>query len=1046
MARRSPLLLLLSLPALALVALYWLDEEPRAPESAASVAIPAPVPEAPVVALAAAGEPQKSPGQAVDTAADRRVRVAARIEGRITYSGGALPGGKALVYAGLPDATWRWERAGRRIHAGLNADTVIHAFADADGRFVLEWSGDRTELAVAAMAPTAATETTVRWRAVDKEPLALTLEPRAALFVDVRPGAGFPEGAAPNFHRVGLRLSTKTTNRGDLANILATSRSEPIAWADAAGRAHFWAVPPGQDLEIAYEGNQAVATVSSVSSLASGEQRSVTIQLDAGAHLLGRVVDESGAPVATAYVRARGPNTDGTRGRVVSSARTDHRGRFELPHVSPAIASLEFQKTGYMRGQHDIGAPLAHGSRRDFGDLVLENGARIAGQVRHADGRPAAGAAVWAEMNLESQQHKGTPSQWSSDANTATSDNEGHFQLRGLAKGVRYDLTARLDADGRRERARELDVRDGQKDLVLVLAAAPFLVGRVLKPNGDPLVGARVRAKRNDHSGRDRTDALFPIIAQTDAEGNFRLEMEEPGTFSIRTDAEGFAPSRNVSVEVPSDVPLELELRRSLTVAGRVVDTAGQPVPGATVSKARGFEDPWSELGYTEEHISARIHSDADGHFEMSGLPPGDFVLQAAHPDYASGAEVVVELQEDQRAPDVVLTLQRGAIVRGVLYEMGERAGAGVRVTASPGPSGIGNTVSTDAVGEFVFERLHPGRWQFFSMGSAKLPDEPTEQNLAAMLQNVRVQVLELEDGLEYAVELGAPPAYPVHLRGKVLRAGEPLSKGLVVFLPLRNRDAGMRIASLDQAGRYDVVLPEPGGYAVTASDGDIDVAGNPGTSLELHCEIPATPNHSLDFHLPGGAIRGEVRGPDGQALARILVTCSREDGLAVGTMRGGTYGSTRTDGDGRYELTLLAREATGSPSAANGSPEWAMSPPPPPEAYTRVCTWQGTRCAKVSTSNWWLRAKCTARSRTGTAHLSREPRSSLATHPGSRSKPWAPHKVHRPATSAGADSRLGSTPSTLEPAVWSARKARGFPCKVAKWPRSIWLCLRAPT
>ncbi|MBI1381421.1 MAG: hypothetical protein GC161_10080 [Planctomycetaceae bacterium] len=924
MARRSPLLLLLWLPAFALGARLLLNSPTSASAGVAELAIPEFLAEAAKGAAEIALNAAEAPPMEANTATNRRV--ATRIEGRIAYTDGAVPGGPVWVVAGKPRANWQWQRAARRLHAGLGANALAHGVADADGRFALEWTGEQTELYVAALAPTAATETPLRWSAADGTPLTLTLEPRAALIVELRAGAGFSEGSAPNFHKAGLRLQSSLQTPKEPTEGVANTRFDTIAWVDEAGRATFLAAPVNQNLEVAYEGNLAVAAMKSVPLLVSGEQRSLPMQLDAGAHLLGRVVDEAGAPIESAHVRARGELGMGAVGTLVS-ARTNKQGRFDLRLLSPTVTSIAITKQGYVRGQHDVGPALLHGSRRDLGDLVLEQGASLAGRVLDSDGRPAAGVAVLAHMNPTSQLQTGTTAGWSSDANAATTDAEGRFQLRGLAKGVHYDLTARRDTDGGFQLAVQEDMPDGETNLVLVLVPAPGAIGKVLDPNGHPVAGAEVRAKREETSAWPWEDELFYTPARTDAEGNFRLQMEKPGTFSIRAAAKGFAPSLTVSIAVPGDVPLELQLRRSLTVNGRVVDTTGDPVQGATVSKADAYTDRWIAFGSDIDFESAEMRSDADGRFQMLA-PAGQLVLRAQHPEYAQGTNVVVDVQEDQEAHEVVIPLARGATVRGVLYEGGERAGAGVSVTASASRNPFGTTVSTDAAGEFVFERLAAGRWHLFSMGSKRFPADPTKPNFAQAFENMRTQMLVVEDGGEYQVELGSPPLDPVHVRGRVLCAEKPLAKGVLTFLPLRSKTASTRIASVDETGRYDVVLPEPGSYVMTVRNGDLDANGNPGTSLELHCEIPAAPSHALDFHLPGGVVRGHVRGPDRKAVARVLVTCVREDGLAVGTMGGGAYGSTSTDAEGHYEITMLApgsyRVAVGGerhPAWSDGSP-----------------------------------------------------------------------------------------------------------------------------
>jgi uncharacterized GH25 family protein len=76
-------------------------------------------------------------------------------------------------------------------------------------------------------------------------------------------------------------------------------------------------------------------------------------------------------------------------------------------------------------------------------------------------------------------------------------------------------------------------------------------------------------------------------------------------------------------------------------VAGRVVDSAGEPVAGATVA-VKSSTQPHPDI--------AAFTSDA-GAFELSGLRPGSYVLEAregsasasAHVEVAAGEAVHVE-------------------------------------------------------------------------------------------------------------------------------------------------------------------------------------------------------------------------------------------------------------------------------------------------------------------------------------------------------------------------------------------------------------------
>ncbi|MBI1381419.1 MAG: hypothetical protein GC161_10070 [Planctomycetaceae bacterium] len=924
MARRSPLLLLLLLPPLALAALFFLGGGPRPPEEGVEGALREDAPRARSADLAeadgaAAGAEGALAGVGDDRSGDqapagsRRVGLGTRVEGRVRFADGAVAGGPVLVLARPAQFPSNWQRTARRLHAGQHVDASVHTFADADGRFALEWSGDGERLELAAMAPTAATDAAAVWNPEETSPVTLTLGPRAALLVEVRAGGGFAAGSPPSFEGEEIELGPAERSPGAVLEDITSSEAwnpssndrRASAWVDGEGRARILAVAVGRELRLSYDGENAAESSQAVAPLSAGEQRPVTLVLGAGATVRGRLVDSAGHPLEGVRVRAHAAGPFGMPGEQRDETKTDADGRFELTHVGKDAVVLVLSKEGFLISRAPLPDDLSDGDQRDVGDVVMEDGAQLAGEVRLPDGAPAVGAEVIAQVDPMSLGQSGGMTAWRGFRSQTKADDRGRFLLAGLVEGGRYNLEANLETDGARLHVRQQRVREGDGELLLVLEPAPKLLGRVLTPKGEPLADATVRATSEGPTGNPWMGGRTTMQStRTDEQGNFRLELDEAGTVSLEALAPGYAPSASLSVVAPTDAVHELRLRPSLTLAGKVVDPAGNPVEGASVAKAMTF---FARMQSAETESGPTAKTDADGRFALVDLPAGEIVLSARHPEHTVSTEVAVELVEGEAPEEIVLSLRRGALVRGVLFAKDGRTDAGVQIIANAMPAMETRMATTDGAGEFVLERLPPGRWQIMSMGGFDMSSDSEERGLASMLENLKMQVLELEEGVEYVVELGAPPADPVTVRGVVRRAGEPLSKGILSFVPQSGGSAGLKLASLDGAGRYEIVLPEPGGYLVTAGTGEMGGPGNAGTQVELRCDVPKAESFDFDVNLPGGAIRGRVRGPDGRPVAQTMVTWSREDGSAVGTMTGGGYGSALTDDQGQYELGLLA-------------------------------------------------------------------------------------------------------------------------------------------
>jgi hypothetical protein len=73
-------------------------------------------------------------------------------------------------------------------------------------------------------------------------------------------------------------------------------------------------------------------------------------------------------------------------------------------------------------------------------------------------------------------------------------------------------------------------------------------------------------------------------------------------------------------------IELELRLPEAKTIAGSVVDAAGEAVPDAWVEAS--LVEPDFPMPYP---IAEPVLSNADGHFELADLPPGRYAISAVH-------------------------------------------------------------------------------------------------------------------------------------------------------------------------------------------------------------------------------------------------------------------------------------------------------------------------------------------------------------------------------------------------------------------------------
>ena len=341
------------------------------------------------------------------------------------------------------------------------------------------------------------------------------------------------------------------------------------------------------------------------------------------------VAAEGGAPVpgamATSYLPPDaiycGPSEQPSDLRI---SRADEAGRIRVP--IPRDGDWQVQ----------IGAP-GFSSRRIPADHVggresLKPLARIAGRLRFAGGRPAAGIRVEVSTALGS----GAPYQ----SRETLTDADGRFRFEGLA-AVDYCLSAVSGTRGPSiTELHQRDVPAPSESLDLVVQAALTIEGRVVDVRGRPVVDTEVRAdKENDE------DAAT-LETRTDKHGAFRLAGAAAGTYVVRVSRDGHRPDGKAAGVAAGTKDLVVRADCGHLITGRLVDGAGRPRPGWVVNAERD-----------EGRISdSRARTDADGRFVLEDLDGGVWNLELGrwgHRKPDSGGEAVPAGTED-----VVLVLK----------------------------------------------------------------------------------------------------------------------------------------------------------------------------------------------------------------------------------------------------------------------------------------------------------------------------------------------------------------------------------------------------
>ena len=675
--------------------------------------------------------------------------------------------------------------------------------------------------------------------------------------------------------------------------------------------------------------------------LQPGARTTCDLSLTEGGSVLGRVVDEAGTPVAGATLRASGQRGMMFGGRSPSRETvSDADGAFELRGLAEGEYSVSASLDGWRGGRTEERLEVQDGMTRTGALITMVRGLEVTGRVVMEDGSPAAGVPVRLTQAREASgsERRGF---WGGrdrgpERKDTTSASDGTFRFEALT-GASARLVASAEVTGSDGSTSNLvaiaeealPAPHGESSpITLELVETLELAGVVRDDAGEPVRSFEVRTAREGFDSRSGTgDGVRESVESED--GRFRIGGLAAGQWTVTIRAEGYTSPEDQTrtVVLPQSGPeLAFVLERQGSVRGVVVGPSGAPVSGARVTRAReggGFGGGWGRR-------DRGVETGEDGTFEIPNLQPGSLRFEASSEDWASSEAATVEIVAGEVTEGLVLELRRGGRIAGVVRDANGAPWSGRRVTYAMGGGpmamfGGSDTATTDTAGAFAFERVPPGKWtvnaspgereMFKAFEGAR--DESAFFDL--MAQNLSQEV-EVEDGGEVFVELGAAPRDPVVVFGEVTRAGGAVSGGTVTFA----REGGDLFANLKRAevvsGSYRIELDRPGAYLVSVERG----RRRNGFLIDL----AAGEEQRVDLELPEGGISGRVTDGDGRPAAGIRVTAEPSGSFSFNRF---DPRSTSTDADGRYTLEDLD---PGTYALRVGSRGWGRGAGATGEAY----------------------------------------------------------------------------------------------------------------
>ena len=495
------------------------------------------------------------------------------------------------------------------------------------------------------------------------------------------------------------------------------------AITDVSGRASLVRLPHAEHWIVADGPGRARASQMVV--VVSGARR-LDVELGAEHVLDVEVKTEQGAPIAGAELEVRGSDPFPVGARTEPNGRV-HVGRLGEGPFTVTVRAAGFEEVTRRRMLEGVPCVVTLGRQ---GALLVK--------VVSETGEPVAGARVLVA----------SPSLW--PARVAETTKDGSVRIGGLDPGS-YALRS-VQAS----RASPIEVgisvgRGEEKVVELRLAPGVLISVRIVDAVEDEgIARARVTLAEGGLSP-------FPIEGLTDKQGRVVLGPIARGSASLSARADGFVAKGAVAVDEPPPGEVKVALLKGGALIGRIVDTRGYAVDGATIrvvgTDLEGMpidEDPQrasftgahfasalagprplipaGELGVMPGPVPSIPHGAAagmalastspggkpldepwvsarDGTFKATPIPPGRVRALVRHPQYVEVmSEVVTLVSEKDARVDIVLS--RGGSLEGKVVDTRGKAIAGAHVTVLATRGSLERLTRSGTDGSFAFAAL----------------------------------------------------------------------------------------------------------------------------------------------------------------------------------------------------------------------------------------------------------------------------------------------------------------------------------------------------
>lgn len=593
------------------------------------------------------------------------------------------------------------------------------------------------------------------------------------------------------------------------------------------------------------------------------EDRSFSRPLSGPCVLTGRVVDESGAAVASAMVALRvldepWPSADAPR-----TDTTTDQGQFVLRDLPN---DLPYQVWAYATGR---AAQATQDIRCGESTLLtLPPGGSVTVTIAASIDAPKDQPVEHAVLRVS-----GTDLWPTREAEVPVGE---PVTIDGLSEGDYVIWAATNTAAGATTETVRLSAGENIKVSFALVASSPTGVRVLDAQTNAPIARAAAMASATS------TD-LIKRTALTDAQGTAALGPLPQGTITIAAFAPGYTPSE--PREAIGGQNIEVRLTRGALIRGTVLDAEGNPLAGTVVSAetelgagsallpqgggslfqeriADAAAQGWPRMSWRsgaliagpsqlpvprvdQRSLQAEVSfiTDKSGRFVLAGLPSGELALRARHPHQVLLKPYRLSLNPGEERGDVIVRLRPGCAAQ--VRTVDERG--------FPVPTAQVSAYDDD---DTLLDRIVTG-----SDGYAQLTGLPPSFRLEAVAPGrvPRVSQNTARLGAQVELQLSLPPA-DEQLRGRVLdRNGFGIPQAEITARAVTYGLAHVLVGQSATDGTF--VLPGAGNgvYHITADAGERGKAQVPTATSEELVKLVIDTSMADASPSPAPAAQGDI-------------------------------------------------------------------------------------------------------------------------------------------------------------------------------------------